>query len=122
MCFVHVSLVPALGSPISEQKTKPTQYSVKMMMQLGLRPDFLCCRGSEMLEEGARKKLSLFTSVPKQAIISLHDVSNIYRVPLMMEEQNLCSMLAQRLRLPKYRQHGIEYDAVPSGEEMGPTD
>jgi CTP synthase len=113
MCFVHVSLVPSLGSPISEQKTKPTQHSVKMMMQLGLRPDFLCCRGSEMLEEGARKKLSMFTSVPKQAIISLHDVSNIYRVPLMMEEQNLCSMLAQRLRLPKYLQHGIEYDAVP---------
>jgi CTP synthase len=114
MCFVHVSLVPVLGSPISEQKTKPTQHSVKMMMQLGLRPDFLCCRGSEMLEEGAREKLSLFTSVPKQAIISLHDVSNIYRVPLMMEEQNLCGMLAQRLRLPKYRKHGIEYDAVPN--------
>jgi CTP synthase len=113
MCFVHVSLVPVLGSPISEQKTKPTQHSVKMMMQLGLRPDFLCCRGSEMLEEGAREKLSLFTSVPKQAIISLHDVSNIYRVPLMMEEQNLCGMLAQRLRLPKYRKHGIEYDSVP---------
>jgi len=113
MCFVHVSLVPVLGSPISEQKTKPTQHSVKMMMQLGLRPDFLCCRGKEMLEDGVRKKLALFTSVPEQAIISLHDVSNIYRVPLMMVEQNLCGMLAQRLRLPKYRRHGLKYNAVP---------
>lgn len=112
MCFVHVSLVPVLGSPVTEQKTKPTQHSVKMMMQLGLRPDFLCCRGKQMLESGARKKLSLFTSVPEQAIISLHDVSNIYRVPLMMVEQNLCGMLAQRLRLPEYRRHGINYDSV----------
>ena len=102
MCFVHVSLVPVLGSPVSEQKTKPTQHSVKMMMQLGLRPDFLCCRGKEMLQDGVKKKLALFTSVPEPAIVSLHDVSNIYRVPLMMLEQNLPSMLAQRLRLPKY--------------------
>lgn len=113
MCFVHVSLVPVLGSPISEQKTKPTQHSVKMMMQLGLRPDFLCCRGTEMLQDGVRQKLSLFTSVPEQAIISLHDVSNIYRVPLMMVEQNLPSMLAQRLRLDKFRRHGVDYNSVP---------
>jgi CTP synthase len=112
MCFVHVSLVPVLGSPISEQKTKPTQHSVKMMMQLGLRPDFLCCRGKEMLEPGVEKKLSLFTSVPEQAIISLHDVSNIYRVPLMMMDQNLPSMLAQRLRLPKFSKEGAQYATV----------
>lgn len=98
MCFVHVSLIPVLGSP-PEQKTKPTQHSVKQMMQLGLRPDFLCCRGNIPLEEGAKRKLSLFTSVPENAIISLHDVSNIYRVPLMMVDQNLPSMLVQRLRI-----------------------
>jgi CTP synthase len=51
------------------------------------------------LEEGAKRKLSLFTSVPENAIISLHDVSNIYRVPLMMVDQNLPSMLVQRLRI-----------------------
>lgn len=98
MCFVHVSLIPVLGSP-PEQKTKPTQHSVKQMMQLGLRPDFLCCRGNIPLEEGVKRKLALFTSVPENAIISLHDVSNIYRVPLMMVDQNLPSMLVQRLRI-----------------------
>ena len=101
ICFVHVSLIPVLGSP-PEQKTKPTQHSVKQMMQLGLRPDFLCCRSNIPLEEGAKRKLSLFTSVPENAIISLHDVSNIYRVPLMMVEQNLPSMLVQRLRMKPY--------------------
>ena len=101
MAFVHVSLVPVLGSP-SEQKTKPTQHSVKSMMQLGLRPDFICCRGKEPLEPGTLAKLSLFTSVPENAIISIHDVTNIYRVPLMMMEQQLPSMLAQRLRIQPY--------------------
>eukprot|EP00804_Cyclotella_cryptica_P025279 CCRYP_010380-RA/>CCRYP_010380-RA protein AED:0.06 eAED:0.06 QI:166/0.5/0.4/1/0.5/0.4/5/101/626 len=101
MCFVHVSLIPALGDP-PEQKTKPTQHSVKQMMQMGLRPDFLCCRGTSPLESSTVSKLSLFTSVPNGAIVSLHDVSNIYRVPLMMIEQNLHSMLLQRLRMGSF--------------------
>jgi CTP synthase len=112
MCFVHVSLVPVLGSPVPEQKTKPTQHSVQRMMQLGLRPDFLCCRGKMPLEESVTKKLSLFTSVPPQAIISLHDVSNIYRVPLMMMEQNLPTMLVQRLRIPGYYKRGEDYNTI----------
>jgi len=111
MCFIHVSLVPMLGSP-SEQKTKPTQHSVKQMMQLGLRPDFLCCRGKEPLEAGARTTLSTFTSVPERAIISIHDVSNIYRVPLMMMEQDLPSMLVQRLRIKPLAKKGRSYDKV----------
>lgn len=107
LCFCHVSLVPVLGDP-PEQKTKPTQHSVKQMMSMGLRPDFLCCRGSAALEPGTVSKLSLFTSVPNGAIVSLHDVSNIYRVPLMMIEQNLHSMLLQRLRMGPF-QKGLDY-------------
>ena len=113
MCFVHVSLVPVIGTPVAEQKTKPTQHAVKVMMQLGLRPDFLCCRGTLPLERGVKKKLSLFTSVPENAIISLHDVSNIYRVPLMMMQQNMASMLAQRLRLPRLYRRGVSYANIP---------
>jgi len=110
MCFLHVSLVPEING---EQKTKPTQHSVKTMMQLGLRPDFLCVRGSSPIEDVARKKLSIMTSVPKSAIISLYDVSNIYRVPLMMMEQNIPSMLAQRLRLPQFEpSKGVAYNEM----------
>lgn len=111
LCFAHVSLVPVMGDP-AEQKTKPTQHSVKSMMQMGLRPDFLCCRGSEELAGSTKSKLSLFTSVPENAIISLHDVSNIYRVPLMMIEQNVHSMLLQRLRLGPFRK-AVDYSALP---------
>jgi len=110
LCFCHVSLVPELGNP-REQKTKPTQHSVKQMMSMGLRPDFLCCRGSTPLEPGTVSKLSMFTSVPKGAVLSLHDVSNIYRVPLMMIEQNLHSMLLQRLRMGPF-QKGVNYSTV----------
>lgn len=105
MCFVHVSLVPVLGSP-AEQKTKPTQHSVAQMRQLGLSPDFIACRGKQPLEASAKRKIAMFSSVPQNAIISIHDVSNIYRVPLMMMEQNLASMLAHRLRIkPFYKRN-----------------
>ncbi len=101
MCFVHVSLVPVLGSP-PEQKTKPTQHSVAQMRQLGLSPDFIACRGKEPLLPSAKRKIAMFSSMPENAIISIHDVSNIYRVPLMMMEQNLSSMIAHRLRIKPY--------------------
>ena len=110
MCFLHVSLVPEING---EQKTKPTQHSVKTMMQMGLRPDFLCVRGSSPTEDGAREKLSIMTSVPKSAIISLYDVSNIYRVPLVMMDQNIPSMLAQRLRLQQFDpSKGVAYNEI----------
>lgn len=101
MCFVHVSLVPVLGSP-PEQKTKPTQHSVAQMRQLGLTPDFIACRGKEPLTPSAKRKIAMFSSVPENAIFSIHDVSNIYRVPLMMMAQNLSSMLAHRLRIKPF--------------------
>lgn len=110
LCFCHVSLVPNLGEP-PEQKTKPTQHSVKQMMSMGLRPDFLCCRGSAPLAESTVSKLSMFTSVPNGAVLSLHDVSNIYRVPLMMIEQNLPSMILQRLRMGPFAK-GLNYSTA----------
>lgn len=120
MCFVHVSLVPVLGSP-AEQKTKPTQHSVAQMRQLGLTPDFIACRGKEPLEASARRKIAMFSSVPENAIISIHDVSNIYRVPLMMMNQNLSSMLAHRLRIKPFynRSTSNKYSAYDEHDITG---
>jgi CTP synthase len=117
MCFAHVSLVPTMGSP-PEQKTKPTQHSVKQMMSMGLRPDFLCCRGTSPLEPSTVSKLSMFTSVPNDAVLSLHDVTNIYRVPLMMIEQNLHAMLLQRLRMGPF-QRGMNYGNADQQVDIG---
>lgn len=97
MCVVHVSLVPVIGV-VGEQKTKPTQHSVATLRSLGLNPHFLACRSSEPLSQSVKEKLALFCHVPPQQVLTMHDVSNIWRVPLMMQEQGaaqtICSILS----------------------------
>ena len=90
--FVHVSLVPVMG-PVGEQKTKPTQHTVKELRGLGITPDILVCRSTEPLNDETREKLAAFCHVPPQAVMSTHDVPNIYHVPLMLQEQGLCDIL-----------------------------
>ncbi len=90
--FVHVSLVPVLG-PVGEQKTKPTQHTVKELRGLGITPDILVCRSSAPLNDETRNKLAAFCHVLPQAVMSTHDVPNIYHVPLMLQEQGLCEIL-----------------------------
>ena len=86
LCIVHVSLVPVIGV-VGEQKTKPTQHSVAVLRSLGLHPHLLACRCAEPLDEGVRSKLALFCQVPTQNVLTMHDVSNLWRVPLLMQEQ-----------------------------------
>lgn len=90
--FVHVSLVPVMG-PVGEQKTKPTQHTVKELRGLGITPDILVCRSSKPLNDETRGKLAAFCHVQPQAVMSTHDVPNIYHVPLMLQEQGLCDIL-----------------------------
>ncbi len=96
--FVHVSLVPVVGV-VGEQKTKPTQHTVKELRAAGLSPDFLVCRAEEPLEPATKEKLALFCHVPESHVLSAHDVSNIYRVPLLLEEQGATELIAQKLGL-----------------------
>ena len=90
--FVHVSLVPVMG-PVGEQKTKPTQHTVKELRGLGISPDILVCRSSAPLNDETRNKLAAFCHVQPDAVMSTHDVPNIYHVPLMLQEQGLCDIL-----------------------------
>ena len=90
--FVHVSLVPVMG-PVGEQKTKPTQHTVKELRGLGITPDILVCRSSAPLNDETREKLAAFCHVAPEAVMSTHDVPNIYHVPLMLEKQGLCEIL-----------------------------
>jgi len=94
ICFVHVSLVPVMG-PVGEQKTKPTQHTVKELRGLGIIPDILVCRSAKPLQDETRTKLAAFCHVPEEAIVSAHDVSNIYRVPMMLEEQGVSGVLSE---------------------------
>tara|TARA_B100001750_G_C15511976_1_gene604294 strand:+ start:472 stop:2127 length:1656 start_codon:yes stop_codon:yes gene_type:complete len=96
--LVHVSLVPVVGV-VGEQKTKPTQHTVKELRAAGLTPDFLVCRSEEPLEDATKEKLALFCHVDKTHVLSAHDVSNIYRVPILLEDQNTTQMVVDKLQL-----------------------
>ena len=113
--FVHVSLVPVMG-PVGEQKTKPTQHTVKELMGLGITPDILVCRSSAPLNPETRAKLAAFCHVPEGAVISTHDVPNIYHVPLMLEAQGLCATLGLKVQpnglLDDWRRMAHHLDAL----------
>ena len=106
ICFVHVSLVPVMG-PVGEQKTKPTQHTVKELRGLGIIPDILVCRSEHPLNIETREKLAAFCHVSPDAVVSAHDVSNIYRIPILLEEQGVSQVLAKEIGfdLPNSRPH-----------------
>jgi CTP synthase len=120
--FVHVSLIPVMG-PVGEQKTKPTQHTVKDLRGLGITPDMLVCRSKSLLTEDTRQKISAFCHVPPEAVVSAHDVSNIYQVPIMLDSQGVADLLSEKLgfKLPSKRplleEWGEMADHVDSLEE-----
>lgn len=96
VCFVHVSLVPVMG-PVGEQKTKPTQHTVKELRGLGIIPDILVCRSEKPLEEETRAKLAAFCHVGIDAVVSAHDVSNLYQIPISLYEQSVLNKVSNHL-------------------------
>lgn len=96
ICFVHVSLVPVMG-PVGEQKTKPTQHTVKELRGLGIIPDILVCRSENPLDYETREKLAAFCHVSSEAVVSAHDVSNIYRIPILLDEQGVSEVLSKEI-------------------------
>ncbi|KAF5180893.1 Ctp synthase [Thalictrum thalictroides] len=97
-CLVHVSLVPVLNV-VGEQKTKPTQHSVRGLRGLGLTPNILACRSSMALDENVKEKLSQFCHVPAENIITLYDVSNIWHIPLLLRDQKAHEAILRELNL-----------------------
>ncbi|XP_076957134.1 uncharacterized protein LOC143632520 [Bidens hawaiensis] len=85
-CLIHVSLVPVLNA-VGEQKTKPTQHSVRGLRSLGLTPNILACRSTTELDTNVKEKLSRFCHVPEENIVTLYDVSNIWHIPLLLRDQ-----------------------------------
>ncbi|RLF89969.1 CTP synthetase [Thermococci archaeon] len=98
VAFVHVTYVPKL-KVVGEQKTKPTQHSVKELRSLGIQPDVIIARSEDPLEESARRKISLFTNVPEEAVISAYDVEDTYEVPLILEKEGLARYITKSLGL-----------------------
>ena len=96
VCFVHVSLVPVMG-PVGEQKTKPTQHTVKELRGLGIIPDILVCRSENPLDTETKSKLAAFCHVGEDAVVSAHDVSNLYQIPISLHKQSVLRMVSNNL-------------------------
>ncbi len=104
--FVHTTLVPVL-QVVGEQKTKPTQHSVKELRAIGINPDIIVGRSITPLTKETKEKISLFCNVPVEGVFSSPDVSNIYEIPLLLEEQGLSSYIMKRFNLP-YKEANLE--------------
>jgi len=96
---IHLTLIPYL-STTGEIKTKPTQHSVKLLLEYGVQPDVLVCRTEHAINKDIRNKIALFCNVAPNAVIEARDASTIYEVPLLMEEEQLDIVVLNQLSMP----------------------
>jgi CTP synthase len=96
---VHLTLVPYLAAA-GELKTKPTQHSVKALLELGLQPDILVCRTEHPLNDGIKSKIALFCNVEQGAVIESIDTDTIYNVPVLMREERLDQEVLKKMNIP----------------------
>jgi len=96
--FMHLTLVPYIAAS-GEIKTKPTQHSVKELRSIGIQPDILLCRADRPLPAAERSKVALFTNVEERAVISAVDVDSIYKIPLLLHEQQLDNIVVEKMHI-----------------------
>ena len=96
--FMHLTLVPYIETS-GETKTKPTQHSVKELRSIGIQPDILVCRSDHQIDDGARRKISLFTNVEEKAVIALEDADTIYRIPGLLKQRGLDEIIVEKFHL-----------------------
>ncbi|MBC7383548.1 MAG: CTP synthase [Bacteroidia bacterium] len=104
---IHLTLLPYLSST-KELKTKPTQHSVKLLLESGVQPDILVCRTEHMITKEMRKKIALFCNVDSNAVIEALDVPTIYDVPLMMLKEKLDKTVLSKLKLSAKNEPDLE--------------
>lgn len=97
--FIHATWLPYIPAA-GELKTKPTQHSVKELMAAGIRPDILLCRADRHIDEGERRKISLFCNIPFECVIPALDVKSIYEVPLTYHAEGLDTQVLNCFGLP----------------------
>ena len=104
---IHLTLLPYL-STTGELKTKPTQHSVKMLLESGVQPDILVCRAEHKISKEIRKKIALFCNVGVDAVIEARDASSIYEVPLLMEKENLDDVVLKKLGITESKEKNLD--------------
>jgi CTP synthase len=104
---IHLTLVPYLASS-GELKTKPTQHSVKMLLESGVQPDVIVCRTEKHLNQAIRNKIALFCNVNPSAVIESVDVETIYDVPLLMADERLDQVVLEKMQVPIRKQPDLK--------------
>jgi CTP synthase len=108
---VHLTLVPTVSG--GEVKTKPTQHSVKEMLEIGIQPDVLLCRCEEPLPLELKKKISLFTNIDIDSVLSAHNVNTtIYEIPIIYHEQGLDMVVCRKLKIDREDRNFSEWEAI----------
>jgi len=105
--FIHLTLIPFLAAA-GELKTKPTQHSVKTLLEAGIQPDILVCRTENELNLDIRKKIAQFCNVEKDAVIQSIDAKTIYEVPLLMQKEGLDKVVLRKLNLKSKKKLKLE--------------
>ena len=118
---VHVTLLPYLET-VGEQKTKPTQHSVKELRETGLNPDMIVGRSTRELQKEVKEKISLFCDVKEQEVISNPDLKTIYEIPLKFQEQNVHNIISRKLDLntktPNLEEWKTQVKNLKNGKEI----
>ena len=118
---IHLTLVPYL-SAAGELKTKPTQHSVKQLLEAGIQPDILVCRAEKPLPTDIRKKLALFCNVPMNSVIEAKDADSIYDVPLLMRKEKLDERVLSKMKIAHKKDPVIDHWKDFLGKLKNPTD
>ena len=96
--YVHLTLVPYIGTA-GQLKTKPTQHSVKELLEIGIQPDILICRTDRLLPDDVKSKIALFCNIDKSAVITALDVGHIYEVPLVFHQEGIDEKIVEFLNI-----------------------
>lgn len=117
---IHLTLLPYL-TVTGELKTKPTQHSVKTLLEYGVQPDILVCRSEKPVNQEIRRKLALFCNVNVNAVIESIDANTIYDVPLLMLKEQLDKVVLAKLKLPLRQEPDMEHWKAFLGKLKNPT-
>lgn len=109
--FVHLTYLPYIA-PAGELKTKPTQHSVKDLLQIGIQPDILLCRTDRFLPREIKAKVALFSNVKVEAVITAKDVETIYEVPLIFHSEGLDEIVVESLNMWTRRPDITQWEAI----------
>jgi len=96
--YVHLTYVP-IPTGVNEQKSKPTQQSVNLLLHRGIQPDIIIGRCSEYLEDSIKEKISKFCNIEKEAVITGLDVDDVYKIPLVFEQEGIDNIISKRLKI-----------------------